>query len=346
VSTHAPLAYPGGRTLAAWWRQLADRQPRALWASHLLLHHLEALVERTEQRRPDPIDLVILKVLVIFPGAGLDRLDQSLHMGPQMLGQVLRGLSRDGLVEQKGAGWNVSALGKQALNGGEYPRHVQERRRFYFRVAAPDRRPHFLPLHRAGPEPYRPAASWSFDPQLLQTAVSETPQWKLAYGFPLDVEKIVPQKPPPAHPFMPGEWKRVILDRPERLLAAMIQTTGEGGEHLLTFGVRQENWTLTPDEPVMTLGPVWPEVFPDATQAPPEAECRQAWQEWCQTHGLGEVASEASTVAVQGHLLQVTGSERLKSACTGAMRDESWLLIGTGLIRRAALLKIVVSHAG
>src|SRR5262249_35580821 len=38
------LAYPGSRSLAGWWRQLAPLHPRAVWLAHLLLHRVEALV--------------------------------------------------------------------------------------------------------------------------------------------------------------------------------------------------------------------------------------------------------------------------------------------------------------
>ncbi len=354
MSSHPALAYPGGRTLAAWWRQLADRQTRLMWAGHLLLHHLEALIERNEQRRPDPIDLLILKVLLISPGGGLDRLDQSLHMGPQLLGQVLRNLERDGLVQrstgplavaQQGTGWNVTALGKQALASGEYGRHVEERRRFYFRATSPERPPHYLRLHRAGTEPWKPAAGWSFDPAMLQAAVAEPAAWKESHGFPLDVEKVVAQKAPPMHHLIPSAWKRVILDRPERLPVVLIQTPGEAGDQLLGFGVRQDNWSLSPSEPVLTLGTIWPAVFPELAQSPSEAECRQAWQDWCQAHGLGGRAAEASEVAVQDHRLQVSGSPALQTACSDAIRDDPWLLIGTGLIRRVAMLSIVGGSA-
>jgi hypothetical protein len=333
--------FPGGRTLAAWWRQLADRQPRAMWTGHLLLHHLEALIERTEQRRPDPIDLLILKVLLIFPGGGLDRLDQSLHVGPQLLGQALRGLERDGLVQQKGAGWSVTPLGKQATTGGDYPRHLEERRRFYFRATAPERPPHYLRLHRAGTEPWKPAPGWSFDSQLLQAAVVQSASWKESHGFPTDVEKVVVQKAPPMHHLIPSAWKRVILDRPERLPAVLIQTAVEGSEPLQAFGLRQETWSLTAAEPVMTLGTIWPDVFPELVQSPSEAECRQAWQDWCQAHGRSERAAEATALAIQGHQLQVSGTPALHAACSEPIRDEPWLLIGTGLIRRAAMLSIV-----
>src|SRR5262249_52639589 len=66
MNASAPLAFPGSRALAGWWRHLAPREPRALWVGHLLLHHLEVLVERTEQRRPDPVAGFVLKVLELF----------------------------------------------------------------------------------------------------------------------------------------------------------------------------------------------------------------------------------------------------------------------------------------
>jgi hypothetical protein len=343
MTAPAPLAFPGSRTLAAWWRQLAPRQPQTLWVGHLLLHHLEALIERTEDIRPEPIDGFVLKLLGLFPGASLERLDQSLHMGPQLLGQALRGLARNGLVAQQGSGWSLTALGQQARTQGEYPRTVQERRSFYFLEGEAGRAAHVLRLHKPPTEPWQTSGEWSFDPKLLEAAVAQPESWKQAHGFPLDVQKVVPQMPAPRQL---RNWQRVILDRPERLLVAL-SVVGEG-EGLLGFAIRQEGWALGP-EPVLSLGSVWREVFPELLEPVPESEWRHAWHEWCQQRGLAEGAAEVPALVGEGPLLKVTATprlwERLRALRSDALRDEAWLLVGAGRIRRAVLLKISDAEA-
>ena len=56
-----PLPFPGSRTVAAWWRELAPHRPLRLWLSHLLIHRVEAQVEVL---RPYPLGGLRLEVLI------------------------------------------------------------------------------------------------------------------------------------------------------------------------------------------------------------------------------------------------------------------------------------------
>src|SRR6516225_6397617 len=113
--TAAPsLAFPGGRKLAGWWRQLAAYRPLGLWVGHLLLHHVEAAVRLSHPRRPDPLTLFLLRALALAgpenegrpapPDAVLDRLDSRLHLGRQVLRQALRDLEAEGLAAPDASG--------------------------------------------------------------------------------------------------------------------------------------------------------------------------------------------------------------------------------------------------
>ena len=116
------LGFPGRRPLAAWWRQLARWQPRTLWVGHLLLHRVEALAVRSESARLDPIDRLVLKALALTPGETVARLDEPLHLGRQLLAQVLRGLQAAGLAEATSSAWSATARGQEAVQSGEYLR--------------------------------------------------------------------------------------------------------------------------------------------------------------------------------------------------------------------------------
>jgi hypothetical protein len=334
-----PLAFPPSRTLAAWWRQLAAPPSHGVWVGDLLLHHLEALIQRTEQRRLNPLDLVVLKLLVMLRGADAGRLNQGLHMGPQLLAQTLQALARDGLAQEQQGKWTITAQGQKAVNLGTCPHKVEERRSFYFRAEEPPGPPgHFLRLHRPTVEPWSAGGEWQFDPQRLAACVARPPEWKQAHGFPTDVEVVVPQPPVPR---FPTAWRRVILDRPEHLVVVLVLAEDDS---LRGYGIRQEGWSLTTAEPALTLGAPWREAFPELAQPVAESACREAWLGWCQTHGLAEVAGEVTVLAVEAHLLRVSATrpllERLRSM-GDALRDEGWLLLGGGRIRRAALLQVV-----
>ena len=63
-----PWTFPGSRTLAGWWRQLAPLQPRQLWVGHLLFHRVEALVGLNQMRRPDRFTRLVLDAIASRPG--------------------------------------------------------------------------------------------------------------------------------------------------------------------------------------------------------------------------------------------------------------------------------------
>jgi hypothetical protein len=340
----SPLAFPSSRTLAGWWRQLAAWQPRALSVGHLLFHRVEALVERTENCRPDPLDLLLLKALALFPGETVERIDERLHVEPQLLHRLLHTLVERGLAEQSPPGWTPTPLGRQAIETGEYRRPIQERRSFHF--LAPElagRSPHFIHLrHGVTAMPWQAGEEWTFDARLLQACIDQSGEWKGRHGFPLDVERILIAASSTA---TVSSWQQVVLDRPERLVAALVLTAGAGGESMLGFAVRQEGWILQTEQPAFTLGQDWRSVYPEFVDEMREEEWRQAWRAWCQPRGLSGVSGEAGSFKSEGHQLVVSASARLmdklRSSKNEALRDEAWVLAGGGRIRRAALLKVI-----
>ena len=106
-----PLVFPSSRVLAGWWRQLAPFAPQALAVGHLLLHHVEALVQ-TERRTPlDPLARFVLRALISAP-LSLDDLEERLHIGRQLVRRVLGELTTADLVQADNAErWSVTAAG-------------------------------------------------------------------------------------------------------------------------------------------------------------------------------------------------------------------------------------------
>ncbi len=147
------LAFPGSKTLASWWRQLAPWQPLAFWVGHLFVHRVEALVGSVQSQPLDPFGLFLLKALALEGAAAaeeaagggppaatavlapvaLERLDARLALGSSFLLQALRHLAADGLVETDGRGqWLATPLGREALGQGHFGRYRHDRRLFPF----------------------------------------------------------------------------------------------------------------------------------------------------------------------------------------------------------------------
>src|SRR4051794_37589587 len=115
MTVASSLAFPGSRTLAGWWRQLAPLQPRSFWVAHLRLHRIEALVSTFWSCPLEPLYRFLLLAVaaeVKLQGGGLgflERLDAQLHLGRPLLLQLLRHASRQGLVEgATGDSWTLT----------------------------------------------------------------------------------------------------------------------------------------------------------------------------------------------------------------------------------------------
>src|SRR5262249_604301 len=144
----------------------------------------------------------------------------------------------------------------------------------------------FLPLNPRLAAPWVAAEGWQFDPAALEACLRRPPEWKRRYGFPEEVSRVLGVGG--ARPAADGEpaldWRQVMLDRREHLLAVFVLVSAEqgqaGGERLLGFPVRQEGWVLQLAEPALRLDAGWGEVFPEVAAEPPAEECRQAWRTW------------------------------------------------------------------
>jgi hypothetical protein len=363
MTTAAPLAFPGSRVLAGWWRQLAPTGPGALWVGRVLLHRVESLVRVCRPLRPDAFTLLILAAVAEAETATVPALDARLHLGPDVLGQTLRRLGAEGLTWAGTDGaWKLTPLGQEALDRGEYRRLGQERRAFHFvdrrSDPAASHEPgafHFLNVRLPAGVTSAAPEGWEFDPHALQACLTRPPEWKRAFGFPEEVEHIYGIAPGPSAPEAPAPpaWQQVILDRPEQVLAVLVlvsapppgESAGGGPQRLVGFAARQEGWVLHAEEPAFVLTEGWAEVFPELADEPGLEAWRQAWRSWCQPRSLPAADYDACKLERLDYRLRVLAPkrlvERLRAARSDALKGEAWVLAGTGNIRPAALLDIV-----
>jgi hypothetical protein len=326
-----PLPFPGSRTLAAWWRELAPWRPLRLWLCHLLFHRVEALADVLRSYRLDDLRLEVLRSLVAGrQPAGLD---------PGLFARLTRELTAAGLFSRAGAGLQLTDAGRHAVADGSVAVAALERREFFFiDNRAVQRSPHFVRLSVRGTSVV-PPEHWEFDPVLLQSAVGREAAWKKAFGFPEEVNAF--RLPVGNDP----DWRSIVFDQAEYLFTIFVEVeTTPNGAQLLGFAGRTIGWTLQSNEPALALGRQWEEALPDLTTAPDEAAWRTTWQAWGQQRALPAGEMMACRLERSGLLLRVEAPHkliaRLREDRSDALKGETWLLAGAGRTRAAARVEL------
>jgi hypothetical protein len=347
MTAASPLGFPGGRILATWWKQLAAWQPRSFWVAHLFLHRLEALSRIRKAWAVEPLLAFVLRALHLGPSLTPEALDGRLHLGVQAVRRLLSHLQAEGLAESGPDGsWQLTAAGRGAQEQGRYPKAGEERRQFLFlECEAEAGSTRYLPADLTpGAAGANAASAPPFDLRVLRSCLEQSPEWKERHGFPLDVEEIHFLDPEGETSNGIAPWQRVIVDRPERLTAVLVQPDSTTEDSMLAFGVQQENWAMQTSRPLFQLGPDWPEVFPELARRAGDDLLRQAWRTWCQPRGLPQADVEACGLTHQDHRLRVTAParlvERLRAARSDIVKGEAWVLVGMGRIREALLLDL------
>jgi hypothetical protein len=361
----AAVAFPTSQTIASWERQIGARQPLALWTGYLRLHRVEALAEVARLRPLDGLSRSLLTALGLEsrpvpahgPQApsnrdrtphGLADLTAALGLDRPFLRRLLEALERDGCaaVSKRGEDqetWTRTPEGKHALELGMRLDRSWERRVFPFVVSWDSaRRPQLgsaaclaNALYPSNAVP--PCEPGSFDPELLVRCVAESPAWKKRRGFPEEIVTIAREPVPD-----PQAWRRVIMDRQERLWALLLREPGK----VAGFGVRLPSWTLVADQPYFLLEDgEWEHCFPELTSDPPPESWRASWLAWGQARGLPPAELDACLLERAGVQLRVLPErrllERLRSARNEVSRGETWLLAGSGAMRACAAVEIV-----
>jgi hypothetical protein len=331
------LIFPGSKTLAGWWRQLAPYQPRALAVGYGFVHRIEAAVQVQVEQPVEPLARLILQAISLTSGgdAGAAELGAQLRLPGVVVHHALTHMHTNGLLAMAGERWRPTERGRHALQHGAVGVRAAARRVFPFlerldssgqRVAAP----HFVPLAECIGAPWPVDERHQFEVAALQRDITAPPANKQASGFPLDVEALADG------PDLEN-WQRVVVDRPERVMLVLLA----GKDEVQGLAVKVDGWALFERTPVVRLPApaeaLWPET-------PTAAVCQEAWRGWCKQRQLpiGEV--DACALAYQPPRLEVQAParllQRLQAAKSDLFRGEAWLLVGDGYLRTAALLAV------
>jgi hypothetical protein len=327
MSAVSSFTWPGSRVLASWQPLLSRLRPDALWIQHLLLHRVEALVAVSHHGALDRLNRLLLEALR-FSGEA-EKLAPMIGLEVELLLPLLGALGRAGLTCKEGQTWVLTPQGRSILErGGEACTH-QERRVFYFSEGrTPSLEMRFLPLRNPASEPWTGTAAGEFRVQTLAACIDQTPDWKAAHGFPLEVRGLVEDR---------SDWRRVVVDRVEQLTILAMLNTAE--DRVLAFALQRSNWQWKSESPVLSLNGVWRALLPDLSTGVSMEEWRQAWRAWGQPRGLPLLELEASLLEPQGMTLRVAAPrplvERLRSARSDALKGEAWLLAGDSERTRA-----------
>jgi hypothetical protein len=357
------LAFPGSRTLANWWRQLAPYQPEAIWTGYLFLHRVEAKVALLESQPLDRLSHLFLQAVDLetkcasatppsppceggaWGGRDLcEALQDRLRLGTAVIRQMLRTLAgHDLLRAQDGGPWTLTDLGRYALAHQCFALPHQERRSFPFveRFDAAGRRvspPHFLGVAETAGVPWEAAEAAVFDVQMLRACPGQPPEWKARFGFPLEVQAVL-------GPSDNGSWQEVVVDRPERVLAVLVEgKKGSDEPRLLGFPARPDGWVLESREPILNLPAAARSFAPELADEPSPETWRQAWQAWCQIRQLPQADVAACQLTHAGARLRVAASQRLEQRLQTARSDifkgDAWVLAGEGYLRPAVCLEL------
>jgi hypothetical protein len=214
--------------------------------------------------------------------------------------------------------------------------------------------PHFLNLHNSSGIAWPIAENSRFDIRALHACLAQHEEWKRRHGFPLEVGEILepePGPPPSAATMHPSPaWQRIIIDRPEQILAVLVQTGAPEHGQLVGLVVRQDGWVLQSSTPLFTLGSDWPQVFPDLTREPSPEAWRRAWQAWCEPRSIPAEETQACILEPSAGRLRIAVPPRLmarlRATRSDVLKGEAWLLAGEGRVRTAALVEVIEPATG
>jgi hypothetical protein len=359
MTSASSLAFPGSRTLANWWRQLAPFEPQTLGVGYLFLHRLEAPASWLQQQALDPLLLLVLRAFALEQDGSdpaevtCHGLNTRLHLDMAIVRRLVLALADLQLVAAAspladvGSSWTLTEQGRETLRTGHIWSRPWKRGLFPFveRLDPTGRRqagPHYLQILDAPSSAWIVEESAAFEVSRLRACVGESPEWKRTFGFPSELTAFPDFEP---RPETAPVWDHVVVDRTERLLVVLFQGP-RPAEELFGFGVRPEGWVLHAAEPVIRLPAGARVAFSELDRSLSLHDWQHAWQSWCQMRAVPAADAHECALSLVDERLHIAAPERLirylQAANNDIFKGETWILAGEGYIRQAARLDLQV----
>ncbi|HEV8058977.1 MAG TPA: hypothetical protein VGP68_03845 [Gemmataceae bacterium] len=340
MTSPRPAAFPGGRVLAGWWKQLAAWRPQSLWIGSVSLERAEALCSIRQIEPLTPLEGMLLANLDPQLPSETAQLDRRLGVSQVLLERLLAKLERKGALTRNSHGWVLTATGSQARVESTLPGKHVERRSFWFVADLDDSESHVFVLP-ANPGVFQPVESNQINRgslHALRTSVQKDAQWKRSRGFPLEVEDIIaPEEATPANDV--AAWEKIVIVHPYRLQAAIITYFRASGEPAVAaFPYQEHGWSLG-TSPAFDIAASWQEIFPNLPLEPAEELVADAWKKWLVQRG--PVGSALDHYRLERHVDRIrvvppADMPDVLGAPRGDLsRGEAWLILAEGPLRRA-----------
>lgn len=176
------------------WARLSQKEcDFIIFLTRCYIHAIEACVSVSRRESIDELEYFVLKSIDILGCADIERVNSLLHIGRQIIRQIIVKLNKDKLLSTTtDIFFEVTALGRKVLEEGVMIKLEKIRQIFHFIDGGNEFlriKEHSRFLTDLGP--HETAAGWNFNLESLQKCLNETDNWKKQRQFSTDIHELI-----------------------------------------------------------------------------------------------------------------------------------------------------------
>lgn len=302
------------------WSRLSSKQcDFSIYLARCYLHTVEACVSVRSQESIDEFESFILKAIDLLESPDMDGVNGLLHMGNQIVRQVLIQLIKNGLVTETPSGvFSLTEQGRQTLETGQRVKLNHKRHLFHFMDAGngylrlTDPRNRFL----MDLSPHETPDHWRFNIETLQKCFSETDQWKRQRQFPLELHELILPSSENEEGKDPLAESTLVIDKAQLFHCAIFVKFDQ------VAPIELMGYPLSPDGQLRNSEPLFDlkseemilSVFPHIHEPPPENNFLESLFNFIQKHSLGTIAKEDARQHMTHTSLKVSDDDEARWA--------------------------------
>ncbi len=189
------------------------------------VHTIEACVEVSVYEDMDEFEYFVLKTIEILEVADIQKVNDFLHIGRQIIRQITDKLVLNNLLtESKDGHFEITELGKTVFVTGRMIK--LERRRCIFHFV--DGSNEFIKIcgHRnmflVDLDNYEITADWRFDIECLHKCIAQSSDWKQQRQFPTNIHYLISPVHEDASPEEPEGPSPIVIDKAQVTNCALV----------------------------------------------------------------------------------------------------------------------------